>query len=90
MCGYCPFHHIRTSRNHRQEFPAPTSAPEYAPPATRVETRPCHNCSTRVQEDFVFCPRCGTELLNACLGCHRAVEASWSNCAYCGTNLVAA
>lgn len=89
MCGHSPLHHIRSSRNHRQEIPAPTSAPKYVPPAARVETRPCPNCSTRVQEDFVFCPRCGTDLLNACPGCHRAVEASWSNCAYCGTDLVA-
>nr|MBI2905171.1 zinc ribbon domain-containing protein [Chloroflexota bacterium] len=40
------------------------------------------------QEDFVFCPQCGTELLKACPACHRAVRAEWTHCAYCGADLV--
>lgn len=89
MCGHNPIHLIRTSRNHLQDSPAPSLGSEFAPPATQITTRPCPKCSIHVQEDFVFCPRCGTELLSACPGCHRAVEASWSNCAYCGTDLAA-
>ena len=90
MCGHSPLQHVQTPRNHRHEIPASSLGSEYAPPAARVETRPCPNCNTRVQEDFVFCPRCGTELLSACPECHRAVETNWSNCAYCGADLVAA
>ncbi|MGD2157401.1 MAG: zinc ribbon domain-containing protein [Anaerolineales bacterium] len=89
MCGHSSLHHLRTSRNHQQETSTEVFGPDNTPTAVRVGTRPCPNCGNRVQEDFVFCPRCGTELLNACPGCHRAVEAGWSNCAYCGTDLVA-
>ncbi len=89
MCGHSPLHHVQTHRNHRHEIPAPSLGPESTPPAARDETHPCPKCSAPVQEEFVFCPRCGAELLSACPQCHRAVETSWSNCAYCGADLVA-
>jgi len=53
----------------------------------KVATRTCPKCGTLVQEDFVFCPGCGTDLLTACPECHRAVEVQWTNCAFCGAAL---
>jgi RNA polymerase subunit RPABC4/transcription elongation factor Spt4 len=41
------------------------------------------------QEDFVFCPRCGAEILTACPSCHCAVQTDWTHCPYCGTDLLA-
>lgn len=72
-------------RNHqgREEAPVETAAP-------RQTTKPCTQCRAQVQEDFVFCPRCGAELLAACPECHRAVETGWTRCAYCGAELVGA
>lgn len=90
MCGHSPLHQQNVSKNHRQEMAAPVFGPEYAPSQVAVATRPCPQCSALAQEDFVFCPRCGAELLTACPECHRAVEASWTHCAYCGADLVAA
>jgi len=58
-------------------------------PASAV-TRPCPQCGSPVQEDFVFCPRCGAELLTACPECHRAVDTGWTHCAFCGAELVKA
>jgi RNA polymerase subunit RPABC4/transcription elongation factor Spt4 len=89
MCGHSPLHHIQKPRNHRQEAHAPFLETEFTSPIAQVKTRPCPNCGTRLREDFVFCPRCGKDLLSACPQCHRAVEVSWSNCAFCGTELAA-
>ena len=50
----------------------------------------CPACGYPTQEDFVLCPRCGTELLTACPECYRAVQTDWVQCAYCGADLVAA
>ena len=87
MC--LPNHLLRHSGSnyHQQEKELPVSVLKYAPP--QVATRPCTQCGELVQEDFVFCPRCGTELLTACPDCHRAVDSSWTHCAFCGADLVA-
>lgn len=82
MCGHSPLHHV--THHH----------PEHAQPAvqhaeSRVATWPCPKCAAAVQEDFVFCPRCGAEILTACPSCHRAVQAAWARCAYCGADLLA-
>ena len=45
-------------------------------------------CHSPLQEDFVFCPYCGAEVLAACPACHRAVRADWTHCAYCGAELL--
>ncbi len=86
MCGHNPLHTDAVSQNHRQDVAPQASLPQNAPP--QVVTRPCPQCGESVQEDFVFCPRCGAELLSACPECHRAVDASWTHCAFCGTDLV--
>jgi len=90
MCGHSPLRHLNVPNNHRQETAAPVSGREQAPSQADVAARPCPHCGGLVQEDFVFCPRCGAELLTACPECHRAVEAAWSHCAYCGAELTPA
>ncbi len=81
MCGHSPLHHI-----------AHYSHSEYVQPVQQVEpwivTRPCPKCGAAVQEDFVFCPRCGAEILTACPSCYRAVQTDWTRCAYCGADLL--
>jgi len=86
MCGHNPLHHVAVSQNHSRDVAPQASVPQNAPP--QVATHPCPQCSEPVQEDFVFCPRCGAELLTACPECHRALDASWTHCAYCGADLV--
>lgn len=83
MCG--SGHHSTDGRNHQGGVEAPV---EIAP--LQQATEPCTQCGAPVQEDFVFCPRCGAELLAACPECHRAVETGWTHCAYCGAELVKA
>lgn len=83
MCG--PGNHGMYERGHRGNMEAPV---EIALP--QEATKPCPQCGAPVQEDFVFCPRCGAELLTACPECHRAVETGWTHCAYCGAELVGA
>lgn len=85
MCGHDPLHHI--TNYYRPELVQPDMRHVQVQTAT---TRPCPSCSAPVQEDFVFCPRCGAEILSACPSCHRAVQTDWARCAYCGSDLLAA
>jgi len=48
----------------------------------------CPNCHRPVQDDFVACPHCFTELRHTCHSCNRLVDVSWSICAYCTAELV--
>jgi len=48
----------------------------------------CPNCHRPVQDDFVACPQCFTELRHTCHSCNRLVDVSWSICAYCTAELV--
>lgn len=86
MCGHNPLRHIPVYRDNNLSPAYPVSGTVYSPPQSA--TRPCPQCSAPVQEDFVFCPRCGTEILTACPSCHRAVQTDWTHCAYCGTDLL--
>jgi len=58
-----------------------------SPEIPALATTSCPECGYPTQEDFVLCPRCGTELLTACPECHRAVKTGWVRCAYCGADL---
>ncbi len=84
MCGGHS-HYPRYSERVRYENP-----PQPATPSPRVSTVSCPGCGTAIQEDFVFCPNCGRQVLTACRNCHRAVETDWTHCAFCGTELIAA
>lgn len=48
----------------------------------------CPNCHRPVDDDFVACPHCFTELRHTCHSCNRLVDVSWSICAYCTAELV--
>jgi RNA polymerase subunit RPABC4/transcription elongation factor Spt4 len=67
--------------NHR------AAEPVYRPVDHASVTTPCPECGYPTQEDFVLCPRCGTQLLTACPECHRAVKTDWVRCAYCSADL---
>ena len=88
MCGHHLMHYIPMGHDHSHLPTSRTPEPVYSAP--QVATRPCPQCKSPLQEDFVFCPRCGAEILSACPSCHRAVQTNWTRCAYCGTDLLAA
>ena len=48
----------------------------------------CSNCHRPVQQDYVACPHCFTELRHTCPSCNRLVDVSWAICAYCTAELV--
>ncbi len=81
MCGCHAMHDAHADEQHH-------SAASAGAPAA-VLTTGCPQCGSPTQDDFVFCPRCGAELLTACPACHRAVHADWTRCAYCGADLLA-
>ena len=82
MCGPHLSHHTHHSH------PEPMH-PDDRQAESQVRMQPCPHCGTAVQEDFVFCPRCGAEILTACPSCHRAVQSDWTHCPYCGIDLLA-
>lgn len=43
----------------------------------------CPKCSRTVEDDWVICPHCHTELQQPCASCGRSYDASWSVCPYC-------
>ena len=83
MCG-CG-HPMHSERIHESVPPAVSSPP---PPSARANTVPCPGCGAAIQEDFVFCPICGRQVLTACPKCHRAARTDWTRCAFCGANLI--
>jgi RNA polymerase subunit RPABC4/transcription elongation factor Spt4 len=83
MCGHNPLHHVTHYAHPEHVQPAV----QYAEP--QIVTRPCPTCGAALQEDFVFCPRCGAEILTACPSCHRAVQTDWARCPHCGVDLLA-
>lgn len=44
----------------------------------------CSGCGGALRDDFVFCPRCGTQARDACTACRRLIELSWAVCPFCG------
>jgi RNA polymerase subunit RPABC4/transcription elongation factor Spt4 len=84
MCG--PGHHMA----HRGDHQGGVEDVAVKHPQSPQASKRCAHCGAQVREDFVFCPRCGAELLAACPECHRAVETDWTHCAYCGAELVEA
>lgn len=87
MCG-CAHPSMSSEGTHHGEPPQVITAVGQSP--ARASSVPCPGCGLALQEDFVFCPRCGRQVLTACPQCHRATRADWSHCAFCGADLVAA
>lgn len=46
----------------------------------------CPNCKQNLQNDFKFCPYCGSEVNRNlfCPSCRNKVEPKWVSCPHCG------
>jgi len=44
----------------------------------------CPTCKRRVQDDFLLCPSCRTQLKEPCRGCGKPLAYAWIACPYCG------
>ncbi|MCB0044283.1 MAG: zinc ribbon domain-containing protein [Caldilineaceae bacterium] len=49
------------------------------------ETLACHTCGIPVQDKWVFCPNCHSQLQHACPTCGNLVRNEWEICVFCGT-----
>ena len=45
----------------------------------------CGSCGYPVDQEFLMCPRCGTQLKNECINCSHALNPDWTVCPYCCT-----
>lgn len=45
----------------------------------------CAVCQQYVEDDWVYCPNCRTELRDNCVACDRLIDLRWEICPYCGT-----
>lgn len=43
----------------------------------------CPNCKREIQEDFIICPYCTTQLKHPCPSCGQPLQALWRACPYC-------
>lgn len=44
----------------------------------------CPTCKRRVQDEFLICPSCRTQLKEPCQGCGRPLAYAWVACPFCG------
>ncbi len=44
----------------------------------------CPECKHRTEEDFIFCPNCGTRLKRLCGNCRKPMSLRWNTCPFCG------
>lgn len=51
------------------------------------EIEQCVGCGRVVQEEWMVCPSCRTELRERCPGCNGVAEFDWLSCAWCGRDL---
>lgn len=47
----------------------------------------CPGCNYILAAEFVTCPQCGKNLLEACPDCHKTVNSAWNFCPYCTKKL---
>ncbi len=47
----------------------------------------CPSCRNVIDDEFLKCPFCQSDLRTLCPGCHIEVQDNWSACPKCGTNL---
>lgn len=45
----------------------------------------CPACQQYVEDEWIYCPNCRTELRDTCVACDRLVDLRWEICPYCGT-----
>ncbi len=49
------------------------------------ETMTCHQCGAPVNEAWVYCPNCHSQLQHSCPGCGKLVRNEWEICVFCGS-----
>lgn len=47
----------------------------------------CPSCNNRIDESFVICPHCRTQLRPSCTFCGTLLQNSWEVCPRCGTDV---
>jgi hypothetical protein len=53
-----------------------------------LEERPrCPGCSRVVENEWVICPDCHTQLKRICVNCGNKLHLRWNLCPYCGTGV---
>lgn len=53
-----------------------------------LEERPrCAGCSRMVENEWIVCPDCHTQLKRVCVNCHQGLHLRWNICPYCGTGV---
>jgi hypothetical protein len=81
MCGCMLLHATMNHTGQHTVIPTPAEADT----AVVAGKQYCKHCGFPVDQDFSFCPGCGSRLGAApCPACGQKVEASWGMCAYCG------
>ncbi len=46
----------------------------------------CPSCQRGVEDEFIICPYCMTELRRRCPNCEQTVDLTWALCPYCGSS----
>lgn len=49
------------------------------------ETLTCHQCGAPVNEAWVYCPNCHSQLQHSCPGCGKLARNEWEICVFCGS-----
>lgn len=47
----------------------------------------CGRCGYPVQDDYIMCPNCGSQLKNVCSKCGKPLNPEWSVCPWCCTRV---
>lgn len=50
----------------------------------------CATCGYPVEDSYVICPSCHTQLKNLCSHCEKALDPAWTICPYCATPVAGA
>ncbi len=48
------------------------------------ETMTCHQCGVPVNEAWVYCPNCHSQLQHSCPSCGKLARNEWEICVFCG------
>ena len=57
------------------------------PPRRGRVDQSCPACHRRINEEWIICPTCRTQLNRVCANCGRLVGLDWALCAWCGQRL---
>lgn len=48
----------------------------------------CPNCNRTIQDEWLICPTCHTNLKQPCVSCKKPLDLSWDICPFCGTPVI--